>query len=104
MRRALGTCQLSEKQLIDEYFIEQRNNVLDLAAFLDRLDRAREHDAPGDFRLATLRAALRELCSDQPGRLTRIQLTLSDPSTELLEQLDRKSAFGAYPGPAVETG
>jgi hypothetical protein len=102
MRRALGTCQLSEKQIIDEYFMEQRNKVLDLAAFLDRLDRTREHDAPGDFRLTTLRAALRELCSDQTGRLTRIQLTLSDPSTELLDQLDRKSAFGAYPGPAAE--
>ena len=50
---------LNATQLIDEYFIEQRNNVLDLAAFLDRLDRAREHDAPGDFRLMTLRSALR---------------------------------------------
>ena len=33
MRGALGTCQLSEQQLITEYFMEQRNNVLDLAAF-----------------------------------------------------------------------
>jgi hypothetical protein len=30
------------------------------------------------------------------GRLERIQLLLSDPTTEPLGALDRKSAFGAY--------
>src|ERR1700739_988068 len=30
------------RQLIDEYFIENRTKLLDLAAFLDRLDRAEE--------------------------------------------------------------
>ncbi|MBA2447808.1 MAG: hypothetical protein H0V51_07270, partial [Chloroflexi bacterium] len=47
----LGTCPLSQRQLLEEYFIEHRTKILDLAAFLDRLDRAREQDAGDDFRL-----------------------------------------------------
>ena len=33
------SCPLTQRQLIDEYFMEHRTKVLDLAAFLDRLDR-----------------------------------------------------------------
>src|ERR1700730_10883281 len=33
---------MTRRQLIDEYFIENRTKLLDLAAFLDRLDRAEE--------------------------------------------------------------
>ena len=35
--------------------------VLELAAFLDRLDRAREMDADDDFRLRSIREALAAL-------------------------------------------
>ena len=96
---ASGTCPLTQRQQIEEYFIEHRTKVLDLAAFLDRLDRASQRDAHDDFRLVALREALRVLCTDDgPSRLERIQLILSDPRTDLLDQLDRKSAFGAYGG------
>ena len=95
----LGTCPLDQRELIEEYFIEHRTKVLDLAAFLDRLDRASALNAGDDFRLVALRRALEVLCSDGGAtRLDRIQMILSDTSTELLEQLDRKSAFGAYGG------
>jgi hypothetical protein len=94
----LGTCPLARRQLIEEYFIEHRTKVLDLAAFLDRLDRARDLDAADDFRLVALRRALETLCADEgPSRLDRVQMILSDTRTDLLEHLDRKSAFGAYP-------
>jgi hypothetical protein len=39
--------------------------------------------------------ALAAVCQGE-GRLQRIQLLLSDPTTEPLGALDRKSAFGAY--------
>ncbi|MDP8925254.1 MAG: hypothetical protein M3O34_20610 [Chloroflexota bacterium] len=104
MERARGICPQTERQLIDGYFMEQRNNLLDLAAFLDRLDRARERDAGDDFRIVALRRALGELSAEGPSRVERIQLILSDPRTELLEQLDRKAAFGAYGGPNREVG
>ena len=92
-------CPMSTRQLVDEYFIENRTRLLDLAAFLDRLDRSGGSD--DDFRITALRAGLRELVSDQPGRIERVQMILSDPTAEPRERLDRKGAFGAY-NPAAE--
>ena len=88
-----GTSPLSQSELIAEYFMEHRVQVLELAAFLDRLDRAREIDAAGDFRLRSIREALAVLVD---GNGQRVQMIFSDPRSELLEELDQKSAKGAY--------
>ncbi len=90
------TCPLTQRELIDEQFMQHRTKVLDLAAFLDRLDRAAEADAEDDFRLVALRRTLDALRDSHPGRVERIQMILSDPSTDLLPELDRKGALGAY--------
>jgi hypothetical protein len=90
---------MNTRQLADEYFIENRTRLLDLAAFLDRLDRS--GPTGDDFRIQAFRAGLRELVSDQPGRIERVQMLLSDPSAEPRELLDRKGAYGAY-NPARE--
>ena len=92
-----GSCPLSQRQLIDEYFIEHRTKILDIAAFLDRFDRANARDAEDDFRMLAFRKAIAAL-ADGTGanRVREVQMLLSDPRTELLPQLDRKSAFGAY--------
>jgi hypothetical protein len=91
-----GTSPLTQHELIDEYFMEHRVKVLDLAAFLDRLDRARELDAEDDFRLRSVRDALAVLASGEEDRVQRVQMIFSDPNTELLPSLDQKSAKGAY--------
>jgi hypothetical protein len=91
-----GTSPLTQRELIDEYFMEERVKVIDLAAFLDRLDRAREIDAEDDFRLRSIRNALAVLSGDDGGRVQRVQMIFSDPRSELLEELDTKSAKGAY--------
>lgn len=91
-----GTCPLTQRQLIDEYFIEHRTKVLDIAAFLDRLERSVDRDAEDDFRIESFRQALVALCYPAPARVERVQMIFSDPTTELLQQLDRKGAFGAY--------
>jgi hypothetical protein len=91
-----GTSPLTQRELIDEYFMEERVKVIDLAAFLDRLDRAREADADNDFRLRSIRDALAVLAGDHGGRVQRVQMIFSDPRSELLEELDQKSAKGAY--------
>ena len=91
------------RELVDTYFIENRTRVLEVAAFLDRLDRAAggdaERDAEGDFRVRVLREALGVLADGAGGaesRVERIQMLLSDPSAALLPRADRKSAHGAY--------
>ena len=86
---------LTQKQLVEEYFIEHRTKILDIAAFLDRLDRAAVRDATDDFRLHAFNQALEALLKPG-GRMQEVQMLLSDPRTDLLPELDRKSAFGAY--------
>jgi hypothetical protein len=90
------------RELVDEYFIENRTRVLEIAAFLDRLDRTDDSLADRDFRIRAFREAI-EILSAAPteadrstSRVERIQLLMSDPTTEPLEKLDMKSARGAY--------
>jgi hypothetical protein len=86
---------LNPKELIDEYFIENRTRLLEIASFLDRLDRVDAGEAARDFRMKAFAEALAAL-GDKGGRLDRIQLILSDPRATPLDALDRKSALGAY--------
>ena len=86
---------MTATQLVDEFFIENRTRLLEIAAFLDRLDRTDPACAESDFRMKAFGEAVDAL-SGPGGRLTRIQLLLSDPRTGPLDALDRKSALGAY--------
>jgi hypothetical protein len=96
MRREPGGCPMTRRQLIDEYFIENRTMLLDVAAFLDRLDRAAGEGEGPDFRMEAFEEALRALGRGTPERTKAIQMIFSDPSTEPLASLDQKSARGAY--------
>ena len=91
----LPVSPLSAKELVDEYFIENRTRLLEIAAFLDRLDRADAAYASRDFRMKAFQEALAALAASG-GRLDRIQTILSDPREAPLDALDRKSALGAY--------
>jgi len=88
--------------LLDEYFVENRNRLLEVAAFLDRLDRADPEGTSNDFRLKALRAALVSLSGPAANHVSQIQLLLSDPTAEPIPALDRKSALGAYDRWSVE--
>jgi hypothetical protein len=87
---------LSATQLVDEYFIENRNRILEVAAFLDRIDRADASVATSDFRMQVFNEAVTALTGAAPDRLTHIQMLLSDPTIEPLPALDRKGAVGAF--------
>jgi hypothetical protein len=86
---------LTAPQLVDEYFIENRNRVLELAAFLDRLDRAGTA-AREDFRIRAMGDAIAALSGVSGSRVTHIQMLFSDPTIEPRATLDRKGAVGAY--------
>lgn len=90
-----NTCPLSQKQLVDEYFMEHRAQILAVAAFLDRLERSQNRDAEDDFRVVAFREALTLLTSPEGERVKRIQLVLSDRDTRLLDERDGQSAHGA---------
>jgi hypothetical protein len=88
-------CPLTGSEIVDEYFIENRTRLLEIAAFMDRLDRADNQQAARDFRMQVFQEAVGALAI--PGdRLMRIQMLLSDPTVDPLERLDRKCALGAY--------
>ena len=70
---------MNTQSLLDEYFIETRHKLLDLAAFMDRIDRA--GGAAGDFRWESLRASLEILRDAGPDRTRRILELMSDPTT-----------------------
>ena len=64
--------------VLDQEFLETRSRILDLAAALDRLDRAPER--PGhvpDRRLAQLRQAIEALREPGPGRAETVQRLFS---------------------------
>ena len=86
---------LTPKEVVDEYFIENRTRLLEVAAFLDRLDRTDPAYSAQDFRVKAFTEALASL-GQGSGRLDRLQMLFSDPTTDPLGALDRKSAFGAY--------
>jgi hypothetical protein len=84
---------VTREQVIDLYFMEARAKLIDLAAFLDRVDRAPGKD---DFRMAAFRQALLELPADKPDRAKRVLIGLSDPTADPLSAATTKAAAGAW--------
>ena len=82
----------SKKDILDLHFMDARYKLIDLAAFLDRVER---HEGEADFRLAGLKKALPILLSDQPGRAKAVLEALSDHSTEPAEAATIQVAYGA---------
>lgn len=94
---------MNRSQVIDAYFMEHRAKIIDIAAFLDRYDRAADGPAPDDedFRMKAFRAALALLIDGQPDRAARVLDSLSDPSTDPIPSAaGMKGADGAYKGNA----
>jgi len=85
---------MDRSQLLDLYFVDARARLIDIAAFLDRLERAGSTE---DFRIEAFRNALKEL--DKPGadRARRVLLALSDPTSAPIATAPGKGACGAYP-------
>jgi hypothetical protein len=69
--------------------------VVDLAAFLDRVDRA---EGEADFRYDGLKRALAELQTPDRQCVRRVLTSLSDPTTEPIAQATTKAACGAWAG------
>src|ERR1039457_5319971 len=86
---------MKRAQTLDLYFPDARSKLIDLAAFLDRVERSAGKD---EFRLAAFRDALAVLSSKEAGKARRVLLAFSDPTTEPIAAAPGKSACGACPG------
>ena len=88
---------MTRQQVLDLYFMDARSKLIDLAAFLDRVERGTGDE---DFRMTEFRKALREL-DGKGNRAEKVLLALSDPTSEPIAAATTKAACGAYPGKAV---
>ena len=84
----------NQRDLLDLQFVEMRHKLIDLAAFLDRLDR---HPGPADFRLAAFQAALPVLLTNRPDRARAILEAFSDLTREPIPTATTQGACGAPP-------
>lgn len=88
--------KLTKHQVVDQYFIEHRAKLLDLASFLDRAERAPGDGA--DVRLEVFRAALNVLLDGKPDRARRALEIMSDPTAEPIAKAGMKGATGVWSG------
>ncbi len=96
MAQAEATCPMTREQVVDAYFLEHRAKLLDIAAYLDRLDRAAP-DHADDFRMVAFRRALDLLGDEAPQRTRRLLELFSDHSTEPIDKAPMQGALGAAP-------
>ncbi len=78
--------------LVDLQFIDARSRLIDVAAFLDRMER---HGQADDYRVLALKRALAEVLKDETGRARRVLESLSDHSVEPIPAATIQGAFGA---------
>lgn len=91
------TCPMPRDQTIDRYFMEHRAKLLDVAAFLDRVDRSESPaGADEDFRVEAMQRAIQLLIDEKGERAKRVLELFSDPSETPIDKAPMKGADGAY--------
>jgi hypothetical protein len=97
---------MTRQQILDLYFLDARHKLIELAAFLDRVERADGPSSPSastrqakdDFRLKAFRAALGELTGNKKEKAKNVLLAFSDPTIEPIDKAAGKGAAGAFSG------
>lgn len=90
---------MQAKQALETYFIDNRARLLEIASFLDRIDRYRDSGAAkADFRYKAFIKALKLVTESAKDRTQNIQLLFSDLSTEPVETAVGLKAVGASEG------
>lgn len=95
---------MTQQQVLDLYFLDARHKLIEIAAFLDRAERAAGPSSPKastrqakeDFRLQAFRAALAELSSKKKNKAKNVLLAFSDPTTKPVDKAEGKGAVGAW--------
>ncbi len=84
---------MKRTELLDLYFMENRAKLIDIAAFMDRVDRG---EGEADFRYAAFKEAMKALDRGDAERAKAVLLSLSDPTVEPIPAAPGKGATGAW--------
>ena len=91
---------MTKQQVLDHYFLDARHKLIELAAFLDRVDRADgpvlRRQAKEDFRLKAFRVALNKLEGKSKKKAKAVLLAFSDLTIQPIAEATSKGATGAY--------
>lgn len=85
----------NRKEILDLYFLDARSRLIDIAAFIDRVNRS---EGQADFRYSQFLEALNELGGDASNQAEKVLLTFSDPTEDPIPKATTKAACGAWPG------
>jgi hypothetical protein len=84
---------MTRQQILDLYFLDARHKLIELAAFLDRVERGTGKD---DFRLQAFLAALAKLDGKRKNKAKAVLLAFSDLTTKPVAKAEGKGATGAW--------
>ncbi len=84
---------MTKQQILDLYFLDARHKLIEVAAFLDRMERA---EGTADFRLKAFRTALAKLDGKGKAKAKKVLLAFSDPTSKPISVATTKGAVGAY--------
>ncbi len=90
------TCPMTYAQVVETYFMEHRAKLIDVAAFLDRLDRTQQ-GSESDFRIDALLSSIDILRDGKPQRAKCILEHFSDHTTDPVDTAPMQGAIGAVP-------
>ena len=74
--------------------MDARFRLIELAAFMDRVERAEGEE---DFRMEAFRAALKDLSKGKKDKAKQVLLAFSDHTTKPIAKAHGKGAVGACP-------
>lgn len=78
---------------VDLSFMDARFKLIEIAAFLDRMQRTGQDD---EYRVQQFKQAIQCLNQTQPERAKNVLLTFSDPTTEPIAKAHTQGAAGAF--------
>lgn len=89
----------SKQDILDLYFMDARCKLIDIAAFLDRMDR---FDGDADYRFNGFHEALDAML--KPGEQSRAQAVLNALSDQTVEPIPKAIIQGAFGAPNKQVG
>ena len=99
----INSSPMTAKQAIDLYFPDNRARMLEIASFLDRIDRYEgTEDAEADYRYRAFLKALKIILDAKQERTAEIHRLFSDMTVEPIDRVTDGKAYGAWKGADLE--